>query len=126
MIVVDSSALIAIAQNEPEAERLMHTLHNANRLIISAATLTETLIVAMGRECEPQIAAIFEPLAFEIEAVTEARAEAAADAYRLYGKGRHKAALNFGDTFAYALAKELECPLLFVGNDFARTDITPA
>ena len=126
MIVVDSSALIAIAQNEPEAERLMHTLHDAKRLIISAATLTETLIVAMGRECEPQIAAIFEPLAFEIGVVTEARAEAAADAYRLYGKGRHKAGLNFGDSFAYALAKELECPLLFVGNDFAATDITPA
>jgi ribonuclease VapC len=126
LIVVDSSALIAIAQDEPEAERLMHALHDADRLLISAATLTETLIVAAGRACEPQIAALFEPLGFEVEPLTEARAVAAADAYRRYGKGRHKAALNFGDSFAYALAKEMDCPLLFVGDDFAGTDITPA
>ena len=123
MIVVDSSALIAIALAEPDAERCMRALHEAERVSISAATVTETLIVAFGRECEAPIRAIFDRLGLVVEPVTEARARAAADAYRRYGKGWHAAALNYGDCFAYALAIEHGCPLLYVGEDFAKTDV---
>ena len=123
MIVVDSSALIAIAIGEPEAKSLMLKLHEAKAVTISAATVTETLIVAYGRDCEIPIRAMFEKFGMMIEPVTEARAKAAAAAYRRYGKGWHAASLNYGDSFSYALAKELNCPLLFKGNDFSLTDV---
>lgn len=126
MIVVDSSALIAIALNEDDAERLMNVLHGEADGLISAATVTETLIVAAGRGCEQPINRLFERFGLVVEPVTELRARAAAAAYRMYGKGFHAAALNFGDTFAYALAKEHDCPLLYIGDDFARTDIVAA
>ena len=126
MIVVDSSALIAIALAEPEAERLMHALHDAEALAISAATVTETLIVAMGRDCEAPITAMLDRFGIAIEPVTEARAKAAAASYRRYGKGWHAATLNYGDSFSYALAKEFDCPLLFIGNDFSLTDVKVA
>ena len=123
---VDSSALIAIALNEPDAERCMLALHGPDRAAISAATITDTLIVAIGRDCELQMQAIFDGFGLLIEPVTAVRARHAAEAYRRYGKGWHAAALNFGDTFAYALAKEHDCPLLYIGADFARTDVASA
>lgn len=126
MIVVDSSALIAIALDQPEAERCMLALHAAQDVRISAATLTETLIVAMGRDCEAPIQAILDGFGLKVMPVTGARARAAAQAYRRYGKGWHAASLNFGDSFAYALAMELDCALLFVGNDFAITNVPSA
>jgi ribonuclease VapC len=126
VIVVDTSALISIALAEPEDARCMRTLHEADRALISAATMTETLIVAFGRNCEAPIRAMFDRFGLVVEPVTDARARAAADAYRRYGKGWHAASLNFGDSFSYALAIEHACPLLFVGNDFAQTDVIPA
>ena len=126
MIVVDSSALIAIALAEPETESCMRALHNAERVLISAATVTETLIVAFGREYEAPIRGIFDRFGLVVESVTEPRARAAADAYRRYGKGWHAAALNYGDCFSYALAIEYGCPLLYVGDDFRKTDIVSA
>ena len=104
----------------------MRRLHDEAHAAISAATMTEALIVAIGRECEPQMQAIFDGFGLIIEPATAARARAASEAYRRYGKGWHAAALNFGDTFAYALAKEHDCPLLYIGNDFAKTDVASA
>ena len=125
MIVVDTSALISIALAEPEDERCMRSLYDADRVLIAAATMIETLIVAFGRDCEAPIRAIFDRFGLIVEPLTEARARAAADGYRRYGKGWHPAALSFGDSFAYALAIEHACPLLFVGQDFAKPTSSP-
>ena len=126
MIVIDSSALIAVAQNEPETERILQLLEDTEQLFISAATVTETLIVASRRRCAKPIAAIFDQFDLVIEPLTKSRAFAAAHAYNRWGKVFNKASLNYGDSFAYALAIELDCPLLFVGNDFAQTDVKVA
>lgn len=126
MIAVDTSALIEIALGAERAHDCRRILKEADHLLISAATVTETLIVAFGRAAEPQLRAVIDRLGMEVVPLTEERAKAAAAAYRRYGKGWHAAALNFGDCFAYALAKEHDCPLLFVGKDFALTDATPA
>ena len=88
--------------------------------------LIETLIVAFGRSAEPPLRAVLERFGIEIVPLTERRAEAAAATYRRYGRRFGPADLNLGDCFAYALAKEHDCPLLFVGDDFARTDVRPA
>lgn len=123
MIAVDTSALIEIAIAAPRAAECRRALMEADRLLISAGTVLETLIVSFGRSAEPQMRAALDSLGFEVVAVTEERAKAAAEAYKRYGKGWHAAALNFGDCFAYALAKEHDCPLLVVGEDFAKTDV---
>ena len=93
---------------------------------MSAPTVTETLTVAFGRSAEPQLRAVLDRFGIEVVPLTETRARAAAAAYRRYGKGWHAAGLNFGDCFAYALAREHDCPLLFIGKDFALTDVRPA
>lgn len=126
MIVVDTSALVEIAIGAARAHDCRRALMEADRLLISAATVTETLIVALGRSAQPQMTAILDRFGMTVVALTEKRARAAATAYSRYGKGWHAAGLNFGDCFAYALAKEHDCPLLFVGKDFARTDIESA
>ena len=123
MIAVDTSALIEIAIGAGRANDCRRLLMEADRLIVSAATVTEMLIVALGRSAEPQLRAVIDAFGIEVVPLTEARAKAAAAAYRRYGKGWHAAGLNFGDCFAYALAKEHDCPLLFVGDDFAKTDV---
>lgn len=126
MIVVDTSALIEIAIGAPRATECRQALKQADTLLISAGTVTETLIVATGRAVEPQMTALLDRFGLTVVPLTEERAKAAARAYRRYGKSWHAAALNFGDSFAYALAKEHDCPLLFVGDDFSRTDIASA
>ena len=126
MIVVDTSALVEIAIAGPRAGECRNALLEADELLISAGTVLETLIVSGGRDAEPQMRAVLDGFGFRVVAVTEARAKAAAAGYRRYGKGWHAASLNFGDSFAYALAKEQDCPLLFVGGDFALTDVKPA
>lgn len=126
MIVIDTSALVGIAQREPTAERCKRVLSDEGRLLMSAGTLTEVLIVAKRRNLETEVTAILVQIGVEIVGVTPERAVAAADAYGAFGKGRHPAKLNFGDCFAYALAKKYDCPLLFVGDDFSRTDIRSA
>ena len=126
MIVVDTSALIEIALAASRAQDCRQALVKADRLLISAATVSETLIVALGRGVEAQMSAVFDRFGLIVVPLTDRRARMAAAAYQRFGKRRHPAALNFGDCFAYALAKEHGCPLLFVGEDFARTDIQPA
>lgn len=125
-MVIDSSALFAMLQGEPEAEACMEAVTTDARLFIAAPTLTEALIVAAGRELHGEMAALIDRLDLTVEPLTVARAYAAVSGYTQWGKGFHRAKLNFADSFAYALAKEHGCPLLFVGNDFAQTDVEPA
>lgn len=126
MIVVDSSALIEVIVDGPAASACMTALEKDETIIMSAGTMAECLIVATGHHAETPLNALFERFGIDIIPLTRERARAAAHAYRRYGKGWHAAGLNFGDCFAYSLARELDCPLLFVGDDFARTDAKPA
>ena len=126
MIVVDTSALIAIAKNEPLADACLSALVNADQTLISAGTFAEAHIVAGRKNLTAALATLLTMTRLEVVALDEAGAMLAANAYALYGKENHKANLNYGDCFAYALAKQMNCPLLFVGNDFSQTDITQA
>ena len=125
MIAVDASALIAVVSEEPEAAACIAVLIDHD-LIISSATLAEVLIVAKRKRLEPSLRNLLNGLAMEVIEVDEAFAEAAAAAYERWGKGFHRADLNYGDSFSCALAEMYDCPLLFVGDDFAQTDIRNA
>ena len=126
-MVIDTSAVVAILRMEREAARLAEAIEaDANRLI-SAATLVETGLViesrygaAGGRELDVLVA----KAGLSIEPVTAEQADVAREAWRRYGKGRHSAALNFGDCFSYALARTTGEPLLFKGDDFTQTDVS--
>ena len=126
MIVVDTSALLAIVLDEPDAESCIQILEAADELLLSAGTLAETLIVAARRNVLAEISQIVGGIGFEVAPVTPAEAGLVARAYGRWGKGNHPAGLNFGDCFAYVLAKERFCPLLYVGADFSKTDIDSA
>jgi len=104
----------------------MQAIEQETEISLSAGTLTETLIVAGRRGIGLEAATFIAELDIEIVSVTPASARRAADAYARWGKGVHPASLNFGDCFAYELAMTRNCPLLFVGNDFAQTDVTSA
>jgi ribonuclease VapC len=123
MIAVDTSALMAIVLNEPDADACIAALETENDLLISAGTVAEALIVSARRDLGEEMALLIEKLGFEIVSLTPAAARRVADAYERWGKGVHPAALNFGDCFAYEIAKEHACPLLYVGDDFSKTDI---
>ncbi|MDP9349732.1 MAG: type II toxin-antitoxin system VapC family toxin [Gemmatimonadota bacterium] len=128
-MVVDTSALIAYLNGEPEAERLESVMLDASPLHLSAASLVEAGIVAdrlRGADGGRRLDSLLVRLRVEIVPLTERHAEIARSAYHRFGKGRHPTALNFGDCFAYALARALDEPLLFVGNDFDRTDVAVA
>lgn len=126
MIAVDTSALMAIVLNEPEADRCASVLAVEDRLLISAGTVAEALIVAGRRNADEEVARLIDGLPFEIIGVTPAAARRIAAAYERWGKGIDPAGLNFGDCFAYEVAKAHGCRLLYVGEDFTRTDIEPA
>ena len=96
------------------------------QFVISAATLTEALIVARRRGIVAELDELLLALDLTVIEVDAEFAERAADAYRRWGKGFHPASLNYGDSFSYALAEMYDCPLLYVGDDFARTDIRGA
>jgi len=123
VIVVDSSAPVAIILGEQSGRLCLAALERETELLISAGTLAELLIVSARLRISDQIAGLVDSLAFEVVSVTAATASAVGDAYRKWGKGFHRAGLNFGDCFAYALAKENNCPLLYVGGDFSKTDV---
>ncbi|MBW8284547.1 MAG: type II toxin-antitoxin system VapC family toxin [Rhizobium sp.] len=126
MIAVDTSALMAIVRNEVAADDCQAVLEANSDVYISAGTLAEALIVAMAKGHLQEIRDLVDRLRFTVVDATEETAERVAVAYARWGKGNHPAGLNFGDCFAYALAEQLNCPLLFVGKDFSRTDILPA
>jgi ribonuclease VapC len=126
VIAVDTSALMAVLLCEPETSACIAALDAADHIVISAATLAEALVVSQLRSTGPEMEQLIEELGCEVAPVTEAFARRVARAYERWGKGIHPAALNFGDCSAYALAQERACPLLFVGDDFARTDVVAA
>lgn len=123
MIAVDTSALMAIVLDEAEANFCIGALETEADLLISAGTVAEALIVSARRNVGEEMARLIDGLGFEIVTLTPASARRVAHAYEMWGKGVHPAGLNFGDCFAYEVAKEHACRLLFVGDDFTKTDI---
>ena len=117
---------MAIALGEAEADACIRILETEPKIVISAATVAEALIVAARRNVGEEVAGMIDGLGFEILPVTPASARRIAVAYARWGRGAHPAALNFGDCFSYEVAKENSCPLLFVGDDFAKTDLESA
>ena len=123
MIVVDTSALMAIVLDEPQSSACIAALEVEVDILISAGTVAEALIVAARRNVGEELASLIDGLGFEVEAVTPASARRIAEAYAQWGKGIHPAGLNFGACFAYEVAKDRACRLLYVGDDFSKTDI---
>ena len=123
MIAVDTSALMAILLDETEASACAAALEAEDEILISAGTTAEALIVAARRDLGDEMERLIGGLGLEIVSVTPASARRVAQAHGRWGKGVHPARLNFGDCFAYEVAKEHGCQLLFVGSDFSRTDI---
>jgi ribonuclease VapC len=123
VIVVDTSAIMAMALEEPKAAACAEALDRTDTLLMSAVTKIELLVVANGRGIFAQVETLLAGLPIDIIAVTPASVKGVVDTYRKWGKGIHPAALNICDCFAYALAKDQGCPLLFVGDDFAKTDV---
>jgi len=126
VIAVDTSALMAIILGEPEANRCINVLTAETDVLISAGTLAEAIIVAGRRNVAMELSDLIDALGFDIVPVTAASAERIAQAYGRWGKGIHPAGLNFGDCFAYEVAKQHSCALLFVGQDFSKTDLQRA
>jgi ribonuclease VapC len=128
-MIVDASALLAVLLDEPEAERFAAAMASAATLRTSAATYVETAIYVDRNLDEVRRAMLdtfLAEFAIRIEPVTVEQALLARQAFVLFGKGRHKAGLNFGDCFSYALAKAYREPLLFKGGDFGHTDLEAA
>lgn len=129
-IVVDTSAIIAILRGEPEKDRFISTILTAYPRLMSAVSFQEASMVLAGRaggDAEWKLLdALLSDLDLEIVAHGSSLALAARKAFLRFGKGRHPAALNFGDCAAYALAKANDLPLLFKGGDFGQTDILTA
>jgi ribonuclease VapC len=129
-MVIDTSALLAIVLGEEDGEQYIEAidqnLEQHSDLRVPASVLVEAGIVADRRGRGRQLATLIERMQPEIEPLTEAIAELAVKAFRKFGKGVHKADLNFGDCMSYATAEFLQEPLLFKGNDFGRTTIKPA
>ncbi len=123
MIAVDTSALMAIVLDEPQAEACIAALEAEQDILISAVTVAEALIVSARRNVGAEMTSLIDGLGFEVVTVTPASARRAAQAYEQWGKGVSPAALNFGDCFAYEVAKEHACRLLYVGDDFSKTDV---
>ena len=126
-MIIDTSALVAILSDEPEAEAFVEAIRSSLHRRLSAGNYVELGIV-VDRRRDPiasrRVDELLGRLSVVIEPVTESQAQIARDAYRDFGKGSgHAAGLNFGDCFAYALARELDEPLLFKGDDFRHTDI---
>lgn len=130
MLVVDSSAWVAILRHEPEARALLESITNAATVHVSAASYVEVGAVVDGAR-DPIASRRFDELLelFQVvvEPVTPGQARRAREAYRDFGRGSgHPARLNYGDVFSYALATELRAPLLFKGTDFTHTDVIDA
>lgn len=125
-VAVDTSCLVAVVLRETDHEIYEICLTQASTLHLSAVSRVELGLVAASKNVSPRAAQLLEELSVKIVPFDEAQATLANAAFIQYGKGRHRAALNFGDCCAYALAKSLTLPLLYKGHDFAQTDITSA
>lgn len=125
-MVIDSSAIIAVLLNEANAAPIAQAIESSSLRLLSAANLLEASIVIESRKGEAggrELDLLLYRAAIEIVAVDQDQAEIARIAWRRFGKGRHPAGLNYGDCFAYALARTRQLPLLFQGDDFSQTDI---
>ena len=128
-LVVDTSAVMAVVLREPLGAAVLERLCQAAQPALAAPTRTEILVVALaklGEIGQERTGAFLEQQAIATVAWDQELADAAAAAFQRFGRGRHPSALNFGDCFSYALAHRLQVPLLFVGNDFSRTDLQVA
>ena len=128
-MVIDTSALVSILTSEPDAEQLEDAIDRDAIRLMSVASVLETSMVIesrFGADGERELDLLIRRLPIEIRAVDRDQLEWARFAFRTYGRGRHAAALNFGDCFAYALAKVTGEPLLYKGSDFGRTDLVSA
>ncbi len=129
-MIVDTSAIVAIALNEPQRDRLVDVLMDASGPKISAATVVEVAAVLTGRlapEDVRRVERLIDQLGIETVPFDAEQAASARRAYRAYGRGSgHRAGLNLGDCYSYALADITGEPLLYVGDDFSHTDITAA
>lgn len=129
-VVVDTSALLAILEGEPDAERFEQALFRSRGdAQITAANLLEAMLVIESRNPDngaQDLRSLIDIFAITVEPVTHELAEVAFHAWKRFGKGRHPAALKYGDCFAYALARHLGAPLLFKGKDFLQTDVADA
>lgn len=126
MIAVDTSALISLILDEPTATAVEQALGAVEEIAISGGTLAEAFIVALRNDRSEELSELLAFLNLDLVPVTREFAERVGEAYARWGKGIHPAGLNFGDCFAYVLAKERGLPLLFVGDDFAQTDVISA
>lgn len=128
-MVIDTSALLAVLQNEPERHTFNQAIESADTRSLSAASFVELSMIIESRygpEGIRDLDLFLSRARIDLVPLDTDQAYLARQAFRQYGKGRHPAALNFGDCFAYALAKNLAEPLLFKGNDFSQTDLTTA
>ena len=128
-MIVDSSALVAMLRAEPGADDVGLALAGAGGGSVPAPTYLETCMVMAGRkgpDSRSEVDALFETFGLRLMPFTEDHAREAVTAFLRYGKGRHAAALNFGDCMAYAAAQAEGAPMLFTGDDFARTDVEAA
>ena len=126
-MVIETSAIIAVLLNEANAVGIARAIESCSPRLLSAANFLEAPIVIESRKGEAggrELDLLIYRAAIEIVAVDQDQAEIARLAWRRFGKGRHPAGLNYGDCFAYALAKSRRLPLLFQGDDFSQTDIT--
>ncbi|HEX5715146.1 MAG TPA: type II toxin-antitoxin system VapC family toxin [Thermoanaerobaculia bacterium] len=127
-MVIDTSALLAILFDEPERRAFNEAIDAAESRVMSAATFVELSIVIesrVGAEGLRDLDLFIERAGIELAAVDVEQAHAARRAFSRFGKGRHRAGLNYGDCFSYALATVLGEPLLYKGDDFPHTDVTP-
>jgi ribonuclease VapC len=128
-MVLDSSAIVAIHLREPGCERLMERIERAEVVVIGVPTLLESVMVLttrLGQDARPMLFAFLRRLEAEVVPFNQEHLDAAATAFIRFGRGRHPAALNFGDCMSYAVASVSGMPLLFTGEDFRRTDIAQA
>jgi ribonuclease VapC len=130
VIVIDSSALIAILRREPEADSFLRIISEADGCLMSSVSLLETSMVLAGRAGDAsswaELDALISRAGVEVAAMGSELATAARTAFLHFGRGRHPAALNLGDCASYALAKHRDLPLLCKGDDFSQTDLRMA
>jgi ribonuclease VapC len=128
-MVVDSSALVSIVIEESGHERLLQKVLEANVTVVGAPLAYEAAMVLSGKlhkDARPMLNGLLRNISAEIVPFTEEHYEAAVSAFLRYGKGRHPARLNFGDCMSYAFARVSGLPLLYIGDDFSKTDIQAA
>ena len=128
-MVLDSSAIVAIHLKEPGHDRLIEAIDNAEVVAVGVPTLLETAMVLtarLGQDARPMLFAFLRRIEAEVVPFNEEHLDAATTAFIRFGRGRHPAALNFGDCMSYAVAAVAGMPLLFTGEDFSRTDIAQA